>query len=583
MMFCTCSKDAYVKVYNADWPFDTVFSSHLGGTNTLFSWEYTQMSQFSPCDTQLLVSGRCAGSEQGGEIVIYNIFAGTFTIQARVRIRPYDVMGTWLNESHILSARAHVISYSMQCLCEVILNKSGQEVEDLHQSTVTRSFLFRCDNFATVSYLHVADLTKPLRQVVKRNVSKDVKDLLHTIHYQYLQKLPQSYSRNQQVPCTSENTRGLVCEVCSIQASPERNVKRMKMTSLAKLNSTTNCFSFCSKRTQCNSQDNPEVEEHDPNGLLKSCGIQGTDTDSFTEMSNAGVISNAVTAQGSFSTNTSGTSNTSPVVPVCEICKKQLLLNGKNQELAGSEIDTSSATSADEEVTFASLPARYKLFLCFTGSRVCVPHQIGVKILHQEECSKVVERDIGQMLSHHAHDYSRPEVDNWDHVLELHGQCVGMTLSPCNRYLYVNVRRWIGQSEVDILPDQPPPISTKIEMFVYDLITMNKIATLTGHNAESDVFFLHLSSNDHYVSSGSEDGRGYIWDRHYHSCVASLSHDNVVNCVAVNPRDSSMAVSVSDDNKIKIWRSKSFHRLFNGARAKSRTKSRMHPVKPTSL
>ena len=60
--------------------------------------------------------------------------------------------------------------------------------------------------------------------------------------------------------------------------------------------------------------------------------------------------------------------------------------------------------------------------------------------------------------------------------------------------------------------------------------------------------------------SGSGDACGYIWDRHYGTRIALLPHENVVNCVAVNPRDPSMAVSVSDDKSIKIWRSKAFSR-----------------------
>ena len=70
-----------LQVYNADWPFNTVFSAHHGGSNSILNWKYTQLSQFSPCDTQLLVSGRSDVSELGGEIVIYNIYAGVFSIQ----------------------------------------------------------------------------------------------------------------------------------------------------------------------------------------------------------------------------------------------------------------------------------------------------------------------------------------------------------------------------------------------------------------------------------------------------------------------------------------------------------------------
>ena len=45
-----------------------------------------------------------------------------------MRILPYDVMGTWLNETHILSAVAHQRVRTMQCLTEVVLNKSAQVI-----------------------------------------------------------------------------------------------------------------------------------------------------------------------------------------------------------------------------------------------------------------------------------------------------------------------------------------------------------------------------------------------------------------------------------------------------------------------
>ena len=42
-----------------------------------------------------------------------------------MKICPYDVMGTWVNDYHILSARAKPVPV-FQCLCEVFINKSSQ-------------------------------------------------------------------------------------------------------------------------------------------------------------------------------------------------------------------------------------------------------------------------------------------------------------------------------------------------------------------------------------------------------------------------------------------------------------------------
>ena len=60
-----------------------------------------------------------------------------------------------------------------------------------------------------------------------------------------------------------------------------------------------------------------------------------------------------------------------------------------------------------------------------------------------------------------------------------------------------------------------------------------------------------------FICSGAEDQHGYLWDRHYGVCLTRYPHTDVVNCVAFNPRDSETLITVSDDHKIKVWRSRS--------------------------
>lgn len=52
--------------------------------------------------------------------------------------------------------------------------------------------------------------------------------------------------------------------------------------------------------------------------------------------------------------------------------------------------------------------------------------------------------------------------------------------------------------------------------------------------------------------SGAEDHHAYVWDRFYGICLAKYQHEDVVNSVAFNPRDSEMLVTTSDDYKVKV-------------------------------
>lgn len=118
-----------------------------------FNWGYTQFSQFNADDTLLLVSGVYLGPHHSssGEIAVISLGGGkqtqcqvhrkgflsvcltssskrateNYTLLSRVRNKPYDVFGCWLNETHLISGNLHWIGNMTSCSV-LWLNKAFQ-------------------------------------------------------------------------------------------------------------------------------------------------------------------------------------------------------------------------------------------------------------------------------------------------------------------------------------------------------------------------------------------------------------------------------------------------------------------------
>ena len=64
----------------------------------------------------------------------------------------------------------------------------------------------------------------------------------------------------------------------------------------------------------------------------------------------------------------------------------------------------------------------------------------------------------------------------------------------------------------------------------------------------------------HLLASGQESGfKAGLWDRHHGVQVCQFGGKDVINAVAVHPIDESVAVTVSDDMQVVLWRSKAAH------------------------
>ncbi|QQP36409.1 Uncharacterized protein FKW44_021499 [Caligus rogercresseyi] len=73
----------------------------------------------------------------------------------------------------------------------------------------------------------------------------------------------------------------------------------------------------------------------------------------------------------------------------------------------------------------------------------------------------------------------------------------------------------------------------------------------TGHRAftsSDSAFYL-------YLDTGSENGKGFIWERGTGVKLSELDHEACVNSVVFHPQDEELCISVSDDKRIKVWNS----------------------------
>ncbi|XP_061732336.1 F-box/WD repeat-containing protein 5 [Nerophis ophidion] len=150
----SCSKDCTVKLWDterADGNISLVHSSSM----RQFNWGYTQFSQFNADDSLLLLSGVYLGPHHSssGEIAVLSL--ENYTLLSRVRNKPYDVFGCWLNETHLISGNLHWIGNMTSCSV-LWLNKAFQDIESENVNVVKRLFKIQNINASTIRTVMVA-------------------------------------------------------------------------------------------------------------------------------------------------------------------------------------------------------------------------------------------------------------------------------------------------------------------------------------------------------------------------------------------------------------------------------------------
>ncbi|XP_030599205.1 F-box/WD repeat-containing protein 5 [Archocentrus centrarchus] len=152
--FSSCSKDCTVKLWDTERPDGNISLAHSSSMRQ-FNWGYTQFSQFNADDSLLLVSGVYLGPHHSssGEIAVISL--ENYTLLSRVRNKPYDVFGCWLNETHLISGNLHWIGNMTSCSV-LWLNKAFQDIESENVNVVKRLFKIQNINASTIRTVMVA-------------------------------------------------------------------------------------------------------------------------------------------------------------------------------------------------------------------------------------------------------------------------------------------------------------------------------------------------------------------------------------------------------------------------------------------
>ncbi|XP_019331398.2 F-box/WD repeat-containing protein 5 [Alligator mississippiensis] len=154
-LFASCSKDCTVKIWNNELDISLLHSSNMRPYN----WSYTQFSQFNSDDSLLLVSGVFVGphNSSSGEIAVISM--ENFLLLSRVRNKPYDVFGCWLNETNLISGNLHRIGHITSCSV-LWLNNAFQGIESENVNVVKRLFKIQNLNASTIRTVMVADCSR---------------------------------------------------------------------------------------------------------------------------------------------------------------------------------------------------------------------------------------------------------------------------------------------------------------------------------------------------------------------------------------------------------------------------------------
>ncbi|KAL3865575.1 hypothetical protein ACJMK2_042950 [Sinanodonta woodiana] len=584
-LFSTTSKDSTLKVWEVGYPTRLKYSKDF---RVLLKWDFTQFSCFNKLDTMVLVSSvKTAGlMDRRGFVAILSLLHD-FEIMRVVAMDPSQLFGAWLDDLTFLGGCLEISldRFATTVQIEAFEVDDSPRNKPFTEESIDETgepgralFTFSSETASLIKFLTVADI--PIRRTLSAYTSitsppendSDV-DTMETLLVDNMEEPKTTHPVNchdKYVLSGGEEKEGgrVVNQTKTTTVADENIVSDDSIEMFLKEHSEVlreankldhYSSSVFQRRVQMYQAGHNISKSKALSEKGVSDGIASMDIESHSGSNNLNLTS----------TDEKGDNSELDTSLIDESDCSDIALNINNNESSGL---THCIKALPLPTTILKPPEDFSKNLIFvTGEFAVALHQLGFKNLSKWTWESLSSAHTPDMDSHNSHmvvNYSNHDIhmrgnqalDKPDHLIDLDGHVTGLCLSDDHRYLFINCRPWIGKVDRTD-PWATPDLSPNIEVRVIDLFTMQdtgfRYVGHQGHSPSTMCCFVFLDVCKDYVASGSEDAKGYLWDRHYRCLLGTYEHGpGVVNAVGFSPDNQEYFVTVSDDYTVKIWRSK---------------------------
>ncbi|KAL4230877.1 F-box/WD repeat-containing protein 5 [Mactra antiquata] len=596
--FCTCSKDAHIVMWEFLQDSTSMIKDFDAGQS--LRWELSQYSVFNPDDSLILNFGTKSFVDipEDEDLSYHAGLGAVFTVPdlelvTLVEMNPPTLFGAWLNESTFITGvmgsqqnTFHIQVYKPQLKQKEELKKYITAEKSTPLKTLSQIYEQKSQRLCTFhgSYNHLmsllvasvpntdeanyhdANCDNCTSQVSYRNSSSKERSNVCSRLHEGSRSPHDHFEGHKRKLCIEES------DICKVKVKGVANSSSNKFSesgnNVSFVDMDTNTLTAVQNRLDTNTADESTVEDNmnEEPSSSQSLHYNQSDLDNIANM-NSGRNSTQIicTNKKKYVIFVTGNHDRIAIHDITDKCNK---LNDISSVLDGLKTGENATCGYDSINRLeAGGESIYRLEAGDEGSINRL--EAGGEDIREEASEQTVE-DIHNIY------------------LLKHCYITGIGLSHDQRYLYFNYRELDKNNpanqvdgDIDELPTSFKCFCKELKLGCIDLRSMTRLMEFefTGHVGYSSwpAWYICLAASLDYVGSGSEDMRGYIWDKHYGICVGILSHSsldtgdetfhvlselmndessNVVNGFAFNPIDQETCVTVCDDNLIKIWKSK---------------------------